>query len=308
LTLHSRAVAYVLAGELGSAASLVAELDAVEHATGTVLAPYAALTLAAWRGRAAEFHDLFDTRMGAVVARGERTGLLAAQWARALLANSLGRHDEAIRAAREAAEHPHDSSLSSWSLGELVEAATRTGRTAEAADALARLEPITRAGGTDWALGFEARARAVVSDGDEAERHYRDAIERLGRTRMRGEYARAHLLYGEWLRGAGRRADAREQLRTAHDLLASAGAEAFAERARRELAATGETVRRRTVASEDVLTPQETQIARLAAGGHTNPEIGAQLFISPRTVEYHLRKVFGKLEISSRKELSDVLC
>jgi DNA-binding CsgD family transcriptional regulator len=307
LTLHSRAVAYVLAGELAAAASLVAELDAVQQATGTVLAPYAALTLTAWRGRAAEFGALLDTTLGAIAARGETTGMLVAQWAQAVLANSLGHYDEAIRAAREAAEHPHQPSLASWSLGELVEAATKSGQTRLAAQAFARLAPATGAAGTDWALGIEARARALLGGGDEAERSYREAIERLGRTRLRGELARAHLLYGEWLRGGERRADAREQLRIAHDMLASAGAEAFAERARRELAATGETVRRRTAATHDVLTPQETQIARLAAGGHTNPEIGAQLFISPRTVEYHLRKVFGKLEISSRKELADAM-
>jgi DNA-binding CsgD family transcriptional regulator len=176
-----------------------------------------------------------------------------------------------------------------------------------AAAALPRLEERTRAAGTDWALGVLARARALVSEGDAADAFHREAIERLGRTRMRIELARARLLYGEWLRREGRRVDAREQLRTAYEAFAEIGSQAFAERARRELVATGETIRRRVAETRDLLTPQETQIARLAAEGHTNPEIGAQLFISPRTVEYHLRKVFGKLDISSRRELAAAL-
>jgi DNA-binding CsgD family transcriptional regulator len=303
LTLHSRAVAHVFAGELDAASSLVAELDAVQQATGTTLAPYAALTLAAWRGREQEVVDLLDAKLAEVAARGEGAAALVAQWARAVLWNGLGRHDEAMLAAREAAEHRHDSAPAYWGLSELVEAGVRSGRPELAVDAFARLEPITRAGGTDWALGIQARAHALLSDGEAAERLYREAIERLGRTRLRGELARARLLYGEWLRRMGRRVDAREQLRAAYELLASIGAEAFAERARRELLATGETVRRLTSETPDVLTPQEAQIARLAAEGHTNPEIGVRLFISPRTVEYHLRKVFTKLGISSRKEL-----
>jgi DNA-binding CsgD family transcriptional regulator len=307
LTLHSQAVAQVFAGELDAAASLVAELDAVRQATGAVLAPYAALTLAAWRGRDQEFGELLAATMDEVAARGERSGLLIAQWAQAVLANGLGRYEVAVLAAQEAAEHPHDPAPANWALCELVEAATRSGRRELAADAFARLEPITRAGGTDWALGVQARARALLSDGGAAERLYREAIERLGRTRLRGELARTRLLYGEWLRRNDRRVDAREQLRAAYGLLAGIGAEAFAERARRELAATGETVRRKTNATHDALTPQEEQIARLAADGHTNPEIGARLFISARTVEYHLRKVFTKLDVTSRKELRSAL-
>jgi DNA-binding CsgD family transcriptional regulator len=303
LTLHSCAVAHVLAGELDAAASLVAELDAVQQATGTTLAPYAALALAAWRGREPDVGELVEAALDEVVARGEGAAALVAQWARAVLANGLGRYDEAVLAAREAAEHPHDSAPAYWGLSELVEAAARSGRPELAADAFARLEPITRAGGTDWALGIQARALALLSDGDAAERLYREAIERLDRTRLRGELARARLLYGEWLRRTGRRVDAREQLRAAYELLAGIGAEAFAERARRELLATGETVRRRTTETRDALTSQEAHIARLAAEGETNPEIGARLFISPRTVEYHLRKVFTKLGVSSRKEL-----
>ena len=173
--------------------------------------------------------------------------------------------------------------------------------------ALARLAESTQAAGTDFGLGIEARSRALVSEGEAAEGCYREAIDRLGRTRLRPELARAHLLYGEWLRREGRRADAREQLRTAHEMLAAMGAEAFAERARRELLATGETVRKRTVQASDTLTAQEASIARLARDGRTNPEIGAQLFLSARTVEWHLRKVFTKLGISSRRELHEAL-
>ncbi len=307
LTLHSRAVAHVFAGELDTAESIVAELDAVQHATGTTLAPYGALGLAAWRGREREAGDLVDAALDALPARGGSVVLLITQWTRAVLANGLGRHDEALLAAREAAEHPHDAAIVHWGLSELVEAAAKSGRPEPAAGAFARLEPITRAAGTEWALGVQARAQALLSDGEEAERLYREAIERLERTRVRGELARARLLFGEWLRLQGRIVDARAQLRIAFDLLTRVGAEAFAERARRELVATGETVRGPAPEVREALTPQETQIARLAAAGHTNPEIGAQLFISPRTVEYHLRKVFGKLRIGSRRELADAL-
>ena len=197
--------------------------------------------------------------------------------------------------------------MANWGLTELIEAAARSGRTDLATDALDRLATMTRASGSDWALGVEARSRALLTDGDAAEGLYHEAIERLSRTRVRVELARAHLLYGEWLRRAGRRRDARAQLRTAHEMLAAMGAEAFAERARRELLATGETVRTRSVETRDELTAQETQIARLASDGRTNPEIGTQLFISPRTVEWHLRNVFTKLEIRSRRELAIAL-
>jgi DNA-binding CsgD family transcriptional regulator len=192
-------------------------------------------------------------------------------------------------------------------LFELVEAAVRCGKPERAAAPLAKLDEIAHAAGTDWALGSWARAAAMLEEGETAERLYREAIERLARTGGRETLARAHLLYGEWLRRENRRVDAREQLRIAHAMLAEGGMEAFAERARRELLATGETVRKRTADTLDQLTPQEIQVARLAAGGQTNPEIGAQLFLSPRTVEWHLRKVFGKLGISSRKELREAL-
>jgi DNA-binding CsgD family transcriptional regulator len=308
LTLHSRAVAHVFAGELDAAGALVAELDAVQQATGTTLAPYGGLALAAWRGREQAVGDFIAATMDEVVARGEGAWVLIMQWARAVLANGLGRYDEAVLAAREVAEHPHDPAPAHWGLSELVEAAARSGQPELAAGALARLEATTSAAGTDWALGIQARARALLSDDDAAEPLYREAIERLGRTRVRGELARARLLYGEWLRRAGRRVDAREELGAAYELLAGIGAEAFAERARRELLATGRSVRRLTSETRDTLTPQEAQIARLAADGETNPEIGVRLFISPRTVEYHLGKVFTKLGLSSRRELAEALC
>jgi DNA-binding CsgD family transcriptional regulator len=194
-----------------------------------------------------------------------------------------------------------------WALPELIEAAARSGKADLAGDALARLAETTRAGGTDFGLGIEARSRALLSDQAAAEDLYREAIARLGRTQLRPELARAYLLYGEWLRRQNRRTDARAQLRTAHHMLSAMGAEAFAERARRELLATGETVRKRTVETSSALTAQEASIARLARDGRTNPEIGAQLFLSARTVEWHLRKVFTKLGISSRRELRSAL-
>ena len=194
-----------------------------------------------------------------------------------------------------------------WSLVELIEAATRTGQLEHAAGALRRLAESTSAAGTDWALGIEARSRALLSGGEFADRLYREAIQRLGRTCVGAELARTHLLYGEWLRRQNRRLDAREQLRCGHEMLTGMGCHGFAERARRELLATGETVRRRTVETAGELTAQEAEIARLAGDGHTNPEIGAKLFLSSRTVEWHLRKVFTKLGISSRKELREVL-
>ena len=230
-----------------------------------------------------------------------------AHWAAAILANGLGRYADALAAARQASEDTSTLYISMWALPELIEAAARTGDTGIAAGALTRLAEFTQAGGTAFGLGVEARSRALLSAGETAENLYREAIERLGRTRLRPELARAHLLYGEWLRRENRRADAREQLRTAHDMLAAMGAEAFAERARHELLATGETVRQRTAEPDEQLTAQEAHIARLAADGHTNPEIGAQLFLSARTVEWHLRKIFTKLGIGSRRELRTAL-
>ena len=225
------------------------------------------------------------------------------EWATALLYNGCGRYADALAAAERGCEHD-DVGLYAWSLAELIESGVRTGATDAAAAALDRLSERTQASGTDWALGIEAGSSALLSDARAAEPLYREAIERLGRTRGVVHHARARLQYGEWLRRESRRVDAREQLRAAHEMFSSIGAEGFAERARHELLATGETVRKRTDETRGVLTPQETHIARLARDGLSNPEIGAQLFISPRTVQYHLRKVFAKLEITSRSQLS----
>jgi ATP/maltotriose-dependent transcriptional regulator MalT len=226
-----------------------------------------------------------------------------AHWAAALPYNGLGRYEEAASAAQQATSNTFEPWISMWALPELVEAAARRGDAELAREALERLAETTQPSGTDWALGVEARSRALLSDGEAAELLYREAIDRLGRTQLRPELARARLLYGEWLRREGRRVDAREQLRTAHHLFLAIGMEAFAERARRELLATGEKVRERSPETRDELTAQEEQIARLARNGLSNPEIGAQLFISARTVEWHLRKVFTKLDIGSRRQL-----
>ena len=226
-----------------------------------------------------------------------------AHWAAAVLCNGLARYEEAAAAARRATSNTFEYWVSVWALPELVEAAARVGDTELARGALERLTETTQPSGTDFALGIEARSRALLSNGAAAEELYREAIERLSRTELRPELARAHLVYGEWLRREGRRVDAREQLRTAHHMFAAIGMEAFAERTRRELVATGETVRKRSAEARDELTPQEEQIVRLARDGLSNPEIGAQLFLSSRTVEWHLRKVYMKLGISSRREL-----
>jgi DNA-binding CsgD family transcriptional regulator len=224
-----------------------------------------------------------------------------------VLCNGLGQYDEALTAARAAARHQHEFGAPRWGLAEIVEAATRTGAPDLASGALEQLTEATRASGTDWALGVESRSRALLSDGAEAEDLYRDAIERFARTRVRVELARTNLLYGEWLRRANRRSESRAQLRSAHEMFTRIGAEGFAERARRELQATGTTLRRPSVATNDALTPQEAQIARLAGDGLTNPEIGTRLFLSPHTVEWHLRKVFAKLGIASRREIATIL-
>jgi ATP/maltotriose-dependent transcriptional regulator MalT len=222
------------------------------------------------------------------------------------LYNGLGRYDEALAAAELVCQYD-DIGVLGWSLTELIEAAVRSSQPARASGALQRLSETTRASGTDWALGTEARSRALLSKGQAAENCYREAIERLGRTRMRPAMARARLLYGEWLRHENRRRDARAELRTAHDLFTSMGIEAFAERARRELLAAGDTVRKPAAGTVSELTAQEAHIARLAVGGRTNTEIGAQLFLSTRTVEWHLGKVYTKLGVASRRELPRAL-
>jgi ATP/maltotriose-dependent transcriptional regulator MalT len=229
------------------------------------------------------------------------------QWAAAVLYNGLARYEKAATAARQATAKTFDPWMSMWALPELVEAAARAGDAELARNGLERLAETTQPSGTDLALGIEARCRALLSEGAAADDLYREAIRRLSLTRLRPELARAHLVYGEWLRREGRRVDAREQLHTAHDMLAAIGMEAFAERGRRELVATGETVRKRSVETSTTLTAQEAYIARLARDGMTNPEIGARMFLSARTVEWHLRKIFGKLGIGSRRELNAAL-
>ena len=294
-------------GELREAQSLVAEAEAVVEATGSHLAPQGAIALAAWRGSENEVSELIEASRQEVVRRGEGLWLIATEWASAVLFNSLGRYEEALAVSEQAGEDPDELGVSTWVPTEFIEAAVRAGQPERAAAPLRRLQEISQASGSDWTLGVEARSRALLSQGDEAERLYREAIDRLGRTRVKVALARAQLLYGEWLRREGRRVEAREQLRTAHATYAAMGMEGFAERARRELVATGEKVRKRSVETRDDLTAQEAQIARLAADGRTNPEIGAQLFISPRTVEWHLHKVFTKLGIGSRRDLRRAL-
>jgi DNA-binding CsgD family transcriptional regulator len=306
IALRSRIFVHAFWGQLDEGAALAEEALTVSDASGTRLAAYGAVVLAAYRGGEAEASRLIEVTIEDVVSRGEGMGLGISHFAAALLYNGLGRYAEALTAAELACEYD-DLGVLAWALTELVEAAARSGKRETAAAALERLSLSTRAGGTDWALGIEARSRALVSEDDAAEVLYREAVDRLGRTRVRVELARAHLLYGEWLRRESRRMDAREQLRNAHEMFTAMGIAGFAERARRELLATGETVRKRSPETRDDLTAQEAQIARLAGDGRTNPEIGAELFISPRTVEWHLRKVFAKLDISSRKQLRGVL-
>jgi len=293
----------VHSGAFATAATLIDEVDSITQATGIPPLRYAAARLAAARGDQAPAQALLESGRQNATERGEGSAVGGTFWLTALLHNGHGHYGEALAAARQACEH-EDVMAYGWALVELVEAAVRSGQPDEAAAALDRLSERTQASGTEWALGVEARSRALLSD-DEA--RYRESVERLARSRAAVELARSRLLYGEWLRRENRRVDAREQLRAAHEMFSDMGAAAFAERARRELSATGETARKRTVETLDELTSQEAQVARLARDGHTNPEIGAQLFISPRTVEYHLHKAFAKLGISSRRELRRAL-
>ena len=297
----------LLAGEPAAAASCAAEAEAVTRATGHPIEPYGRLMLTAWRGHDDETRQLLAAAARQLTTRGEGHGRTVAGWAMAVLSNGRCRYDEALAAAEQVSEYPDEPGLAAWSAVELIEAAVRAGQPERGIAALPRLSEATSAAGTDWALGIEARSRALLSDGEFAERLYVEAIERLGRTRVRVELARAHLLYGEWLRRESRRVDAREHLRCAHEMLTAMGVDGFAERARRELLATGETVRKHTAETAAELTAQEAQIARLACDGYTNPEIGVRLFISARTVEWHLRKVFAKLGVASRKELRRIL-
>ncbi|GAA4950341.1 LuxR family transcriptional regulator [Nonomuraea thailandensis] len=303
LTLNSLAVVRLFSGERAAAVSLVAEIQAIAEATGGALAPYGALVLAAWHGDESAAAPLIEASTADVMARGEDSGVLVTCWARALMLNGLARHQEAVTAARAATEHPVESAVVYWALSELVEAAVRSGQAELAAAARDRLAATARVAGTDWALGVLARAEALLAAGRTAEDLYRQAIDHLGRTRIRMELARARLMYGEWLRRENRLREARGQLRIAYDLLTAAGADAFADRARHELAAAGEPVTERATRPRDTLTPRETHIARLAGNGLTNAEIGARLLLSPHTVEWHLSKVFSKLGITSRRQL-----
>jgi DNA-binding CsgD family transcriptional regulator len=293
-------------GDSVTAASLVAEEKSVMEATGARVTSLAGPVLVAWRGEEAEAEYVIAAAIDEARTRGRGGAIKLLQFAKATLYNSLGRYEDALIAA-ESASSPPLYAPAHLVLGELVEAAVRSHKSADAAKAFEQLSERTRASGTDWALGVEARCQALLSTGDAAESLYIEAIERLDRTPNRPEAARAHLLYGEWLRRENRRVDARQQLRTAHETLSAMGAHGFAERARRELLATGETVRKRTVETAAELTDQEGCIARLVAEGLSNVEIGAQLFISPRTVEWHLGKVFTKRGIGSRRELRSVL-
>lgn len=304
LALSQRIGVHVFLGELSQAASLRDQLDSVVEATGDPPPPIATLLLAAWQGRPAEAEQRIEAATAEAVRRGEGDGLIKAHWAAALLYNSLGRHEDALAEAQQASDQPPVLGVAPWAArSELVEAAVHCAAPARAASALQQLSEITRASGTDWALGVEARCRALVSCGEAAERAHREAIDRLGRARIRGELARAHLARGEWLRREDRRAAARDELRTAHDLFTTMGMEAFARRAADELLATGETVRPRATETTGDLTAQEAQIARLVPGGLSNTEVAVRLLLSPRTVEWHLGNVYTKLGITSRRQL-----
>jgi DNA-binding CsgD family transcriptional regulator len=307
VALQARGMAVTLCGDFETTTSLAAETDVVAEVTGIRLAARCDLLLAGYRGRPAEAAPLFAAATADAMARGEGFGLQNANWSEAVLSNGLGRYAEALAAAEPATEETCLPYITQWVLPELIEAAVRTRRMDQAREALGRLSAMTAIDGSDWAKGLEARSRALVSEGREAEPCYAEAVERLGRTPLRPDLARAHLLYGEWLRRENRRLDARHQLRAAYHLFTVIGAEAFAERARRELLATGEKVRKREVDTHSQLTPQEEHIIRLARDGRTNPEIAAELFISTRTVEWHLRKVFAKLGITSRRDLHNTL-
>ncbi len=306
IALSHRGQMHVFAGELALAASLYGAVQEATELTGSPLAPYHAVGLVAVRGREAETRQLIDTARVEVTERGEGAGLSFMDWAEAVLYNGLGRYPEALAAARRVVDHTELVPLN-WAMPELIEAAVRSGAPELAAKTNQRLTERSRASGTDWARGIAARSHALLADDGRADDLYTEAIERLSRTRVAIDLARAHLLYGEWLRRQTRRMDARKELRIAHEMFTDFGIEAFAERARIELQATGERARKRTIETLDQLTPQELQVSLLAAQGNTNREIAAQLFISPSTVEYHLRKVFRKLDVKSRTQLANRL-
>ena len=295
-----------LTGDFGAADLAIAETEAITTATGTYLAPYAGMLLSALRGESDALPVIESTIRDAETG-GQGLSVTWAEWVSAILFNGLGRYDEALAWAQRAAEQTPRLQHSHWALIELIEAAVHLGKLDVAAGALEQVIAATAPSSTDWGQGIQARCRALLSRGETAERLHHEAIARLARTRRRPDLARAHLHYGEWLRRENRRVDARVELRAAHDQFASIGMDGFGERARGELLATGEKVRKRTVATRDVLTAQERQVARLAREGLSSPDIGARLFLSPRTVEWHLRNAFVKLGIHSRRELANVL-
>ena len=305
IALTYRACVHLHAGEFAEASALIEEAEAISVATGNVPLRYTSLMLLAWRGQEVAALSAIESGLQEATDRREGRAIGMAHYATAVLYNGLGRYRDALAAAQRACAH-EDLGFFGWALVELVEAGARSDARDVASDALDRLDERTRVSGTDWALGIRARSAALLSDGATAEGLFREAIERLGRSRIAVHLARAHLVYGEWLRRENQRVNAREHLRAVHDMFGRMGAEAFADRARRELLATGETARKRIDETRDVLTPQEALIARLARDGLSNPTIGAQLFISPRTVQYHLRKVFLKLGINSRNQLARV--
>jgi DNA-binding CsgD family transcriptional regulator len=303
IALSTRSALHVCAGELRQAAILNDESRRVTELLGGQLGPYASLNFAATQGSEGDARTLIETAMREVEGQGQGMGSIIVGYAGALLFNGLGRYSEALSAAESAVALSEDLGGNQWALAELVEAAHHSNQSERGADALRRLSRTTTAAGTDWALGLQASLTALMSEHDTAEALHREALVRLGRTRIRVAFARAHLLYGEWLRRENRRLDAREHLRTAHRMLSAMGVEGFAERARRELVATGEATRRAPASTPEKLTAQEEQIARMVSDGSTNPAIGAELFISARTVEWHLRKIFTKLDVTSRKQL-----
>jgi DNA-binding CsgD family transcriptional regulator len=307
LSLRTYGFMTACAGDFERVSALVAEEAALEEATGVRLASFGGLLLVAYQGQPAAAASRFSTTGSDSLARGHGVATSWVSWTRAILCNGLGQYSEALEAAEQATASDLDGPFTTvWALSELIEAAVRSGHAERASDAMSRLSAST-VSGSDWAAGIEARSQALLGDGQDAEHCYQEAVARLGQTRLRPDLARAHLLYGEWLRRENRRLDARVPLRAAFDLFAAMGAEAFGERARKELVATGEKVRRQPAAAGHDLTPQETHIARLARDGYMNAEIAAELFLSARTVEWHIRKVFAKLGIASRRELKDAL-
>ncbi|MFD6291506.1 LuxR C-terminal-related transcriptional regulator [Streptomyces sp. NPDC060205] len=308
LALGYRAAMHVHAGDFDLAAMLVGEADSIREVTGHSPMSYPAMLLMAWSGDP-RAEAVIRSGIGEASSWGEGRAIGLGHYLLAVLYNGFGRYQDALTHGELVMEY-EDMSVIGFALAEVVESAARSGAPETAAVALRRLAERADAGGTDWALGVLARSRALLEEGPAAERLYRDALDRLGRSRIAVQLARTHLLYGEWLRRENRRVDAREHLRTAHEAFRGFGAVSYAERARRELLATGETVRPRqpdTSGVREALTAQERQIARLAADGMTNSEIGAALFISPRTVEWHLRKVFTKLDVKSRNKLRAAL-